>query len=176
MQTIQSVLVAHTWPRAFNTLHSAIKAVGLEYVLEGYKPVTLFAPSDEAFNQLHQGAIYDLLKDVNLLKTLLEYHIVPLKLTRTALMQVASSPVSTGGSTSQHSRQEQEQTIELPTLSGHTLLLASFSNDLRVQRARILEPELETDNGVVHPVERVLWPPDINEASFGERSPLSFRR
>ncbi len=103
MQTIQSVLVAHTWPRAFSTLHSAIKAVGLEYVLEGYKPVTLFAPSDEAFNQLHQGAIYDLVKDIDLLRALLEYHIVPLKLTRATLMQVASSPLPEGGSTPQNS-------------------------------------------------------------------------
>ncbi len=173
MQTIQSILVGQAWPRAFTTLHSAVKAVGLEYTLEGYKPVTLFAPSDVAFNQLHQGAIYDLLKDIDRLRMLLEYHIVPLKLTRATLMQIAFSPLPEVGSRSQHSHQE--QTIELPTLSGHTLL-ARLSNEFRVQGARILEPELETDNGVVHPVERILWPPDISEASFGERSPLSFRR
>lgn len=174
MQSIQDVLAEQVWPRAFNTLQSAIRAVGLEYALEGNKPVTLFAPDDEAFNQLHQGAIYDLVKDIDLLKALLEYHIVPLKLTRATLLQVVSSPLPVDGSTSQSASREQEQTIELPTLSGHSLQF-KVANGLHVQGARILEPELEADNGVVHPVEHILWPPDIEEASFGERSPLNSR-
>ena len=176
MQTIQSVLIEQTWPRAYNTLHSVVKAVGLEYTLEGHKPITLFAPDDEAFNQLHQGAIFDLVKDIDLLRKLLMYHIVPLKLPRVTLLQVASTSLSEAGSTSQFSRQEREQTVELPTFSGHTLQLTLSSQEFQVQGARLLEPELEADNGIIHPVERILWPPDMNEASFGERSPLSFRR
>ena len=177
MQTIQSVLEGQTWPRTFTSLHTAIRAVGLEYTLEGGKPVTLFAPDDEAFNDLHYGAIFDLLKDITLLRRLLEYHIVPLLLTRATLMQMVSSFSPKAVSTPQSSQQGQErgQSVELPTLSGHVLLL-TFSDGLRVQGAKVLEPELKADNGVIHPVERVLWPPDLTEASFGERSPLSFRR
>src|SRR5581483_5677928 len=163
MQTIQSILVAQTWPRTFHTLHSAIKAVGLESLLEGDKPVTLFAPSDEAFNQLHHRTIDDLAKDIDLLRTLLSYHIVPLKLTRATLMHLASSPLSEEGNMFQSSRQEQEANLELPTLSGHSLHLLA-GNDLHVQGIRILEPELETDNGIVHPLEDILWPPEINAA------------
>jgi uncharacterized surface protein with fasciclin (FAS1) repeats len=176
MQTIQSVLLGQVWSRAYTTLDTAIRAVGLEYTLQGHKPVTLFAPNDEAFNQLHQGAIYDLLKDITLLRRLLEYHIVPLTLTRATLVQMASSSVQQALSTPQSSQQGQEQgqTIELPTMSGHFLLVA-FSDEFRVQGTRVLEPELNADNGVIYPVERVLWPPDLSEASC-ERSPLSFRR
>lgn len=173
MQTIQDTLRAQNWPRAYITLHCAVRAVGLEYALEGSKPVTLFAPGDEAFNQLHQGAIFDLLKKIGLLRTLLEYHIVPMKLTRDTLVQLASSSLPREASTPEHARQE--KTVELPTLSGHPLQVRT-SNDLTVQGVRILEPVLEADNGVVYPVSQVLWPPDITEASFGERSPLSFRR
>ena len=176
MQTIQSVLEEQTWPRTFTSLDTAIRAVGLEYTLEGGKPVTLFAPDDEAFNDLHYGAIFDLLKDITLLRRLLEYHIVPLLLTRATLMQMASS-FSQALSTPQSSQQGQEwgQSVELPTISGHVLLVA-FSDGFRVQGTRVLEPELMADNGVIHPVERVLWPPDLSEASFSERRPLSFRR
>jgi uncharacterized surface protein with fasciclin (FAS1) repeats len=152
-----------------------VNAVGLASALEGYKPVTLFAPSDEAFNRFHQKVSFNLLKDVDLLRELLAYHIIPLKLTRASLKQLASSPLLTEGSTNDHVHQGQEQTIELPTLSGHTLL-ARFSNNIRVQDISVLEPELDAENGVVHPIEYVLWPPDIDEASFHGTKPTSFRR
>jgi uncharacterized surface protein with fasciclin (FAS1) repeats len=177
MQTIQSVLEEQVWPRAYSTLDTAIRAVGLEYTLQGHKPVTLFAPDDLAFNQLHQGAIFDLLKDITLLRRLIEYHIVPLTLSRATLMQLTSSsiPQATGTPQSSQDDQQQGQTVALPTMSGH-LLRVTFSDGFRVQGTRVLEPELNADNGVIHPVEGVLWPPDLSEASFGERSPLSFRR
>lgn len=92
-------------------------------------------------------------------------------------MQMASSFSPKAVSTPQPSQQDQErgQSVELLTMSGHVLLV-TFSDGFRVQGTRVLEPELTADKGVIHPVERVLWPPDLSEASFGERSPLSFRR
>jgi uncharacterized surface protein with fasciclin (FAS1) repeats len=160
MQTVQNLLEAQNWPRTFRALHCAIKAVGLEYTLEGYKPVTLFAPDDKAFNQLHQVTIFDLLKGIPRLRRLLEYHIVPFKLTREALQQRASSPLADA-----INAYGQKRAVELPTISGHALSL-TISHRLCVQGSALLEPELVSENGVIHPVQQVLWPPGMSEASF----------
>jgi uncharacterized surface protein with fasciclin (FAS1) repeats len=161
MQTIQSLLENQRWPRAFYTLSTAIRTAGLEYTLQGQKPVTLFAPSDEAFSQLHQQSIFDLLKDINKLKLLLEYHIVPLKLTQDMLFSLVSSPQGDVANNAAGSDHEQE--VQLPTLSGQMLRL-TCSHDLYVQGIPLLEPELEAENGTMHPVEQVLWPPELSDA------------
>jgi uncharacterized surface protein with fasciclin (FAS1) repeats len=172
MQTISSLLQGKTWPMTFITLHTAITATGLEYILEGPTPVTLFAPTDEAFNQLHQGQLFDLLRNVSLLRRLLEYHIVPLKLTQGELMTMAAPLSQNANSSPSQENQGRAQTIELPTLSDH-ILHVTFSNSLRVQNASVLEPGLEADNGIVYPLEHILWPPDISEASFVGQSESS---
>jgi uncharacterized surface protein with fasciclin (FAS1) repeats len=170
MRTIPSLLETQTGPLAFEQLHTAIGATGLIRVLEGATPVTLFAPNNEAFHQLHQGAIYDLLKNITLLRKLLEFHIVPLKLTRAMIMQLATSPTVVPQAV--QATMNTGQSIELPTISGHALLI-TIDEGLQVQGTDMLEPEIEADNGVIHSVKQILWPPHITEASFGERSALN---
>lgn len=169
MQTIPGLLQGKTWPARFITLHAAITATGLEYILEGKTPVTLFAPTDEAFEQLHQGKIFELLKNVTLLRRLIEYHIVPLKITEAELMKTATMLFQDVKSFPSQQSQEQKQIVELPTLSDHALHV-TFSNGFQVQGTTVLGPGLETDNGIVYPLEHVLWPPDINETSFSGQS------
>jgi uncharacterized surface protein with fasciclin (FAS1) repeats len=62
----------------FSTLAKAIDSAGLAESLQGAGPYTLFAPTDEAFAQLPQGALESLMKQENQgqLKTLLQYHVV----------------------------------------------------------------------------------------------------
>jgi uncharacterized surface protein with fasciclin (FAS1) repeats len=167
MQKIENILEAQNWPMTFHALDTAMRTVGLTYALEGRGPITLFAPNDKAFNQLHQVTIYDLLKRITLLRKLLEYHIVPLKLARAGFIQVASPflPNRVSLPLVVRESQRQRQPVEVPTLSGRSLLV-TFSNGLRVQGTVVLQPEMEADNGIVYPMEQILWPPDIDEASF----------
>ena len=48
----------------FNTLVAAVKAAGLVDALSGDGPLTVFAPTDEAFAKLPEGTVENLLKPV----------------------------------------------------------------------------------------------------------------
>jgi uncharacterized surface protein with fasciclin (FAS1) repeats len=58
----------------FSQLAQAIEKAGLQDALKGEGPFTLFAPTNEAFKQLPQGAVDRL--DQQQLKTLLQHHVV----------------------------------------------------------------------------------------------------
>ena len=64
---------------SFKTLAAALQAAGLVDTLKGKGPFTVFAPTDEAFAQLHPGTVEDLLKPENKEKlvAILTYHVVP---------------------------------------------------------------------------------------------------
>ena len=48
----------------FGTLVAAVKAAGLVDTLKGSGPFTVFAPNDDAFAKLPEGAVEGLLNDV----------------------------------------------------------------------------------------------------------------
>ena len=60
------------------TLVAAVKAAGLVETLQGKGPFTVFAPTNEAFNNLPKGTVEVLLKPENkkMLQTILTYHVV----------------------------------------------------------------------------------------------------
>jgi uncharacterized surface protein with fasciclin (FAS1) repeats len=62
-------------------------------------------------------------------------------------------------------RPSQDETLQLPTASGHVLNVA-LSQDPTVEGVRIIEPNIEADNGVIHIIEHILWPPGLSEAPF----------
>ena len=68
---------------SFNTLIAAAKAAGLVDALSGEGPLTVFAPTDEAFAKLPEGTIASLLKPENKgqLTNVLLYHVDDRKLT-----------------------------------------------------------------------------------------------
>ena len=68
---------------SFKTLSAAIKACGLESVLNGKGPFTFFAPNDEAFAKLPPGTVDSLLKDIPKLTEILKYHVHPDKMNPT---------------------------------------------------------------------------------------------
>jgi uncharacterized surface protein with fasciclin (FAS1) repeats len=62
----------------FSKLAQAIEQAGMAQSLQGGGPYTVFAPTDQAFEQLPQGALDELMKEENRdqLETLLQYHVV----------------------------------------------------------------------------------------------------
>ena len=95
----------------FGTLLTMVEAAGLTGLLEGDGPFTLFAPTDEAFKDLPEGALQELLADEARLAEVLKMHVVP---GRVSAVQILESR-------------------ELKTASGETVTTA----EIRVKRADI---------------------------------------
>ena len=60
----------------FTTLVTAVEAAGLVEALKADGPLTVFAPTDEAFAALPEGTIEALLADLPALTDILLYHVV----------------------------------------------------------------------------------------------------
>jgi len=118
----------------FKTLVAAVKAAGLVDSLKAEGPLTVFAPTDEAFAKLPEGTVEELLQPENRDKLIavLSYHVVPGK-----LLLRTQSPETLQG---------QSLTIKTP---------GSFE----VNGANVITSDIEASNGVIHIIDRVLLPP-----------------
>jgi len=178
MPTIEMTLRSHPWPFTFNMLDTYIRTAGLQYTLQGGRPITFFAPSDSVF-RLHNRSPYDLLKNVEELRKLLLYHIVPLKLSSADLKGYASSlsGQQITMDTPNGQSPDDAQVLELPTMVQSPLLFTFSAPDiLKVQGVQVVQPDLEVENGVIHVIDGILWPPGMSEESFGLRNPSNYAK
>lgn len=120
---------------SFNTLVTAVKAAGLAETLSGKGPFTVFAPTDEAFAKLPKGTVESLLGDRKRLTDILTYHVVP--------GMVGSESVR---------KLKEARTVNGKKLNIHHLW------GTRVDKARIVKADIQTSNGVIHAIDRVLIP------------------
>ena len=125
----------------FGTLLAAVDAAGLTEVLAGDGPFTVFAPTDAAFEQLPDGTVKSLLEPENRqqLTDILKYHVL------------------SGRIYSQQAAQAREAT----TLLGRSIEVSVLADGLKVNEARVVQPDIETANGVVHIIDSVLLPQSI---------------
>lgn len=117
----------------FNTLVTAITTAGLDTALNSSDRFTIFAPTDEAFSKLPSRTFELLLEDINLLRNILEYHLVDGIFKASDLVKLAS----------------------LTTVEGSPLKIDA-TNGVRVNDAAVVTPDLEADNGVIHVIDIVL--------------------
>ena len=124
----------------FNTLGAAAKAAGLAGALSGDGPLTVFAPTDDAFGALPAGTIETLLKPENKdkLANILKYHVIAGRIGSDALADGA----------------------RLETLAGAAAVVSAAENGFTIQGARIVATDIGASNGVVHVIDRVILPPD----------------
>ena len=124
----------------FNTLIAAAKAAGLAGALSSDGPLTVFAPTDEAFNALPAGTIETLLKPENQdkLAQILKYHVIS--------GRVGSGALADGA--------------QLETLAGATAMISAAESGFTIQGARIVSTDINASNGVVHIIDRVILPPE----------------
>jgi uncharacterized surface protein with fasciclin (FAS1) repeats len=121
-----------------STLVTAIDQAGLNHVLEHDGPYTVFAPSDEAFARLPDGAVQSLLAAPDTLADVVNYHLVP------GRMMAAD----VAGRTSAE------------TLQGEDLAISNHGV-IHIDGARLVSGDLEASNGVIHVIDRVLLPARI---------------
>ncbi len=80
----------------FNTLVKALGVAGLENLLKGKGPYTVFAPTDEAFAKLPEGKLDELLADKEKLAAVLKYHVVPGKMSAADVLQAREFKTAEG--------------------------------------------------------------------------------
>lgn len=127
----------------FKTLVTAVKAAGLLDALTGPGQLTVFAPTDAAFEKLEKmkpGTIAMLLKPENKKKlvAILTYHVVSGKISAADVLKLKNgTPVKTlnGASIAVHNR-----------------------HGVRFNNARLVKADIECSNGVIHVIDTVLLP------------------
>lgn len=122
----------------FGTLLAAAQAAGLADALAGPEPLTVLAPTDEAFAKLPKGTVENLLKPENkaTLKKVLSLHIIPGRVYSDQVAKVSSAKSIDG------------QSIAPSMKGGH----------LTINGANIAKADIEATNGVIHVIDRVLLP------------------
>ena len=121
----------------FNTLLAAVEAAGLTVTLQGDGPFTVFAPTDDAFADIDPDALNALLADPPALAAILAYHVVPGALLAADVL--ASTSLSTVNGA--------DATISL-----------DGDGNPRIDDAIIIGTDIGARNGIVHIIDRVIFP------------------
>lgn len=133
------------------TLVAAVKAADLVGALQGEGPFTVFAPVNDAFENLPEGTVETLLKPENkeTLAKVLTYHVVSGKYDFDAIAKMIKSG---------------KGKASIKTLSGGTLV-ASMNGDHNIMltdenggKANISVYDVYQSNGVIHVIDSVVLP------------------
>ena len=141
--------------KSFRTLVAAVKAAGLVDKLKSKGPLTVFAPTDEAFAKLPKGTLQSLLKPENKKKliSILTYHVIP--------GRVLAKNVKSG---------------RVKTLNGSSFEIRVFKGEVSVNKAtRVVATDVMASNGVIHVVDAVIMPPS-SSSSRGSQAKSSQSR
>jgi uncharacterized surface protein with fasciclin (FAS1) repeats len=84
----------------FSTLIAAAKAAGLADALKGAGPLTVLAPSDNAFEKLPKAQLDGLMKDPEALKGVLSFHVIAGELSAADLLEQGQAETLNGATVS----------------------------------------------------------------------------
>ena len=124
----------------FNTLLAAVDAAGLTDTLNGEGPFTVFAPTDQAFDDLFASEEIDM-SDVEGLTEILTYHVASGALMEADVVTMTS----------------------IPTLQGGELTVEVSDEGVKVGGANVTATDIVCSNGVIHVIDAVLMPPAEEE-------------
>ena len=119
----------------FSTLLAAVEAAGLVDALTGDASLTVFAPTDDAFNKLPAGTVEGLLQDIPKLKNILTYHVVEGNVLAEDVAKLDSAK----------------------TLNGTDLAIQA-GDTVKINDATVVKADVTADNGVIHVIDTVLLP------------------
>jgi uncharacterized surface protein with fasciclin (FAS1) repeats len=119
-----------------STFNRLVEQAGMKDELRAAGPLTVFAPSDEAFKAVPAKTLEALSKDNAQLKAVLSYHIVS--------AQLLAAEVKPGN---------------VKTLQGGNVALAKAGDFVTVEEAMVQQADIKSTNGVAHVIDRVLMPP-----------------
>ena len=123
---------------SFKTLVAAVTAADLVETLKSDGPFTVFAPLDDAFNALPDGTVDTLIKPENKEKLtgILTYHVLAGKVMSTDL----------------------EDGMKAKTVNGQEVTVHLKDGKVFINNAEVVVADVETDNGVIHAINKVMMP------------------
>ena len=132
----------------FSTLLAAVQAGELVDALSSEGPFTVFAPTNDGFNNLPEGTLETLLKPENkeTLQSILTYHVVAGKFMANDVVNAIND---NGGQ------------FSVKTLQGNELTLKLWEGDVYVKdakgnKAKVIIADVDTSNGVIHAINNVV--------------------
>ncbi|MFN3197177.1 MAG: fasciclin domain-containing protein [Bradymonadia bacterium] len=137
-----TVVAAAASDDQFSTLVTAVTTAKLDGTLSGAGPFTVFAPTNDAFGDLPDGALEGLLDDEAALANVLTFHVVDERLTAADVVGMSS----------------------ITTLQGSELAVeVDADGNVTVGGAAVTMTDITTGNGVIHVIDTVLLPPAAAE-------------
>jgi uncharacterized surface protein with fasciclin (FAS1) repeats len=122
---------------SFKTLAKLLTDAELIDVMKAPGPYTVFAPTDEAFAKVPKDVLDGLAKDKAKLQEVLKYHVLTSKWTTDDIKLVKQ----TG------------------TVQGKAVSFGTSGATMTVNGAKIVKPNVDCSNGMVHVIDAVLLPP-----------------
>ncbi len=131
------LLAVATKAGQFKTFLAAVESAGLMEKFQSEGPFTVFAPTDEAFAQLPEGMMENLLKPSNRprLAGLLGHHVVPGKLMSTEV-----------------------KTMKATNFGGYDLAIKVNDGAVTVNGCNVIKADYTASNGVIHAIDQVMIP------------------
>lgn len=122
--------------KSMTSLKKGVVASGLDKILSGAGPYTVFAPSDVAFTKLDKGSFENLLKPENKakLEDVLNHHIVSGKI----------------------NLKDFKDGDKLKALNGKELMVHVQDGKVTIEGAKIQKSDVQTSNGVIHFLDTVM--------------------
>jgi uncharacterized surface protein with fasciclin (FAS1) repeats len=135
----------------FSLLETAVLRAGLEGTLATTPNLTVFAPTNAAFTAagLNEAAINA--TPVATLQAILSYHVLP--------TTVSSANVPAGPNAA------------VTTLNGQSIFATKNTNGVFVNGVKVVTADVAASNGVIHAIDRVLFPASGNIVATAQANP-----
>lgn len=129
----------------FSTLATAIQQAGIADTLSSSGNLTVFAPTNDAFDALPSGTLDSLLKPENKDKLIdiLTYHVVEGKVTASEAMKLDSAA----------------------SLEGSMINITVEGETVMVNDAKVIKADVMASNGVIHAIDKVIMPSESDSSS-----------
>ena len=122
---------------SFKTLAKLLTDADLIAVMKGPGPYTVFAPTDEAFAKVPKDVLDGLARNKAKLQEVLKYHVL----------------------TSKWTTDDMKLVKQTGTVQGKPVTFATSGGALTVNGAKVIKPNIDCTNGMVHAIDAVLLPP-----------------
>lgn len=151
----------------FKTLAQAIDKAGMTKALGGNGPFTIFAPNDDAFARLPPGNLDSLMSDIQNLRNLILFHIVPAKMSPTRNGKNWNTLHIDGDGF------PKQLTVKVKNWSNtkvHDTYIVTGQEPI----PQVVTFDMQADNGLLHEIDAVLipyqdkMPPKISHIGIGD--------
>jgi uncharacterized surface protein with fasciclin (FAS1) repeats len=121
---------------SFKTLVAAVQAAGLVEVLKRPGPLTVLAPTDDAFAKIPKADLDALMKDKAKLSAVLQYHVLTGNVAAADLKMMK----------------------DFGTAQGQRIQISSAGGSLKINNATVVKADVPASNGIIHVIDTVLLP------------------